>query len=406
MNKKLIILLTVFIDVLGIGIIVPILPFYVESFGASAFVITLLFTVFSFFAFFSAPFLGALSDKIGRRPVLILSILSTSIGWLVFAAANSIFFLFLGRIIDGLAAGNFPIAQSYLIDISKDDKEKTANLGLIGAIFGVGFIIGPMLGGLLSTISLSFPFWFVGGLAFLNFILACFNLPETNLNKNIEKRVELNPLKPLFKSLKNPNLRVGFISWFLFGLAIASQQSTFSLYLNQRFNFTSVMVGFMTAGMGLVLIFNQGFALRKIWLKYFSEEFLSIWLMLVLTIGFLFMGIIYLVPFIIGIIAISLGQSVLRAVMTSRIIKRGEKHEQGMILGVMNSVMSLSMIIGPLFAGVLFGIKSNLPYLAASFFGAIAFILLFLDARKARKEISQTSESDLIIEEQQVDLIS
>ena len=166
------------------------------------------------------------------------------------------------------------------------------------------------------------------------------------------------------------------------------------------------MVGFMTAGMGLVLIFNQGFALKKIWLKYFSEEFLSIWLMLVLTIGFLFMGISYLIPFIIGVIGISLGQSILRAVMTSRIIKKGEKHEQGMILGMMNSVMSLSMIIGPLLAGALFGIKSNLPYLAASIFGATAFILLFIDAQKNKQEISQPSETDLIIEEQQVDLIS
>ena len=105
-----------------------------------------------------------------------------------------------------MAAGNFPIAQSYLIDISKDDKEKTSNLGLIGAIFGVGFIIGPMLGGLLSTISLSFPFWFVGGLAFLNFILACFNLPETNQHKNVNKKVELNPLKPILKYIRNQNL--------------------------------------------------------------------------------------------------------------------------------------------------------------------------------------------------------
>lgn len=406
MNKKIIILLTVFIDVLGIGIIIPILPFYVESFGASAFVVTLLFTVFSFFAFFSAPFLGALSDKIGRRPVLILSILSTSIGWLVFAAANSIFFLFLGRIIDGLAAGNFPIAQSYLIDISKDEKEKTTNLGLIGAIFGVGFIIGPLLGGLLSTISLSFPFWFVGGLAFLNFILAFINLPETNQNKSREKKVELNPLKPLVQSLKNEKLRTGFLAWFLFGLAIASQQSTFSLYLNEEFNFTSVMVGFMTAGMGLVLIFNQGFALRKIWLKKFSEKFLSIWLMLALSLGFLFMGLNYLIPFIIGIIAISLAQSVLRAVMTSQITKQGEKHEQGTILGTMNSVMSLSMIIGPLLAGILFGIKTSFPFLAASAFALIAFYLLFIESKKKKQLISEPSEIDLIIEEQQVDLIN
>jgi MFS family permease len=406
MNRKIIILLTVFIDVLGIGIIIPVLPFYVQSFGASAFTVTLLFAVFSFFSFFSAPLLGALSDKIGRRPVLILSILSTAIGWLVFAAAHSILFLFIGRIIDGMAAGNFPIAQSYLLDIAKDEKEKTTNLGLIGAIFGVGFIIGPLLGGVLSAISLSFPFWIVGGLALLNFVLAIINLPETNIHKNLEKKIELNPFKPLWLSLKNSKLRIGFISWFLFGLAIASQQSTFSLYLNKEFNFTSVMVGFVTAAMGVILIFNQAFALKKIWLKHFKEDSLIIGLMLLLTLGFLLMGITYISIFVIGILAISLAQSVLRAVMTSQIVKKGEAREQGMILGVMNSVMSLSMIVGPLLAGILFGLKSNLPFFAAGLFGAIAFILLAIDCRQNNCQSLGQNEEEQLIEEQQVDLIS
>lgn len=405
MNKKLIILLTVFIDVLGIGIIIPILPFYVESFGASAFIVTLLFAIFSFFSFFSAPLLGALSDKFGRRPILIISIFSTAIGWLVFAAANSIFLLFLGRVIDGLAAGNFPIAQNYLMDIAKDEKEKTTNLGYIGAIFGVGLIIGPLIGGLLSSISLNFPFWFVGGLAFLNFILALVNLPETNKYLDDTKKIELNPLKPLWRSLNNPNLRLGFIAWFLFGLALASQQSIFSLYLSKEFNFTAAMVGFATAGMGLVLIFNQAFALKKIWLKYFKPETLIVWLMLILAIGFFFMGISYLIFFIIGIAFISLAQSVLRALMTSQIAKKGEAREQGLILGVMNSVMSLSMIIGPILAGALFGFKSSLPFLVASLFGLSAFIILWLDCRNNNCQKSEMNEEQIIIEEQQVELI-
>lgn len=405
MNKKLIILLTVFIDVLGIGIIIPVLPFYVESFGASAFTVTLLFAVFSFFAFFSAPLLGAWSDKVGRRPVLIISIFSTAIGWLVFAAAGNIFFLFLGRIIDGLAAGNFPIAQGYLLDIAKDEKEKTTNLGYIGAIFGVGLIIGPLIGGFLSAISVSFPFWFVGGLATLNFILAIKYLPETNKNRVVDKKIELNPFKPLARAFGNIKLRPVIIAWFLFGLALASQQSTFSLYLNQEFNFTSIMVGFATAGMGLVLIINQAFALKKIWLKYFKEETLIIWLMLGLSIGFFFMGITYLWVFIIGILIIALAQSVLRAVMTSQIAKKGEVHEQGLILGILNSVMSLSMIAGPILAGALFGLKSNFPFLAASIFGLAAFIILVIDCRKNNCEQSVLPEEELIIEEQKLDLI-
>ena len=152
-KEKLIIILTVLIDVIGLGIIIPVMPTYVQSFGASPTIITLLFSVFALFSFLSAPLLGALSDKIGRRPILMVSILSSSIGWFVFAWAPSLTFLFLGRIIDGLAAGNFSTAQSAISDLAKTPQERTANLGLTGAIFGVGFLLGPFLGGMLSTIS-------------------------------------------------------------------------------------------------------------------------------------------------------------------------------------------------------------------------------------------------------------
>jgi multidrug resistance protein len=179
-KQKLIIVFTVLVDVIGFGIVVPILPYYVTSFGASPIVVTLMFSSFSLCAFLSSPFLGALSDRIGRRPVLIVSIMSTAIGWFVFSSAHSIMFLFLGRIIDGCAAGNFTTAQSYLVDISKDEKERTSNLGLVGAAFGIGFMIGPMMGGLLGKVSPSFPFFIAGVLATINTISALFFLPETH----------------------------------------------------------------------------------------------------------------------------------------------------------------------------------------------------------------------------------
>jgi len=405
MSKKFIILLTVFIDVLGIGIIIPVLPFYVESFGASAFVVTLLFAVFSFFAFFSAPLLGAWSDKIGRRPVLIISIFSTALGWIVFAAAGNLFFLFLGRIIDGLAAGNFPIAQSYLLDIAKDDKERTSNLGLIGAIFGVGLIIGPAIGGLLSAWSISSPFWFVGGLASINFILALINLPETNQNKNVNKKIEVNPFKPLISALQNKSLRLGLLAWFLFCLAIASQHSIMALYLNAEFNFNSVMVGGVMTLTGVILIINQGFALKKFWLKRFKEESLTVWLTLLLACGFFIIGITYLIIFSIGIIFVAIAQSVLRATLTSEMTKRGEVNERGMILGVLNSVMSLGLIFGPLMAGWLFGIKINLPFLAAGIFGLLAFYILRYDCQKNKNNNKIINEEVLILEEQKMELV-
>jgi multidrug resistance protein len=191
-KEKLIILFTVFVDVLGIGIVIPILPFYVQEFGSSPTTVTFLFSTFSLFAFLSSPWLGALSDRIGRRPVMIGSIISTAIGWFVFAGATTIHMLFIGRIIDGIAAGNLSIAQSTLVDIAKDEKERTQNLGIMGAAFGVGFMVGPFIGGLLSTFSHSAPFWFTGGLALVNAVVAYFVLPETHHDLNTEGRLSAN----------------------------------------------------------------------------------------------------------------------------------------------------------------------------------------------------------------------
>ncbi len=233
MSKKSIILFTVFIGVLGIGVVIPILPFYVQSFGVSPLVVTMLFAVYALFSFLSAPLLGAISDRIGRRPVLIASIASTAIGWLVFAAARSVPFLFLGRIIDGLAAGNISTAQSYLVDLSKNEKERTANLGKIGAVFGIGFIIGPTIGGFLGSISHTLPFWFVGILAGVNAILAYFNLPETHHQRDLNKKLEFNPLRPIARALKNKKWLPSLVAFFLFCEAIAIQQSFFSLYLDK-----------------------------------------------------------------------------------------------------------------------------------------------------------------------------
>jgi len=237
-NKtKFLILLTVFIDIIGIGIVIPILPFYVERFSSSPLVLTSLFSVFALCSFLSAPVIGAWSDRLGRRPMLLMSIISTALGWAIFAVANNIWFLFFGRIIDGLAAGNFPIAQAYLTDIAKDEKERAHNLGLIGAILGIAFIIGPFLGGMLGSFFHSLPFWFVAGLASVNAILAYFILPETNINKSLAP-ISVNPFVPLKSAIKNINLRANYIAWFLFCLGIAAFQSVFSLYMAKIFNFT------------------------------------------------------------------------------------------------------------------------------------------------------------------------
>lgn len=375
-KQKAIIILTVFIDVLGLGIVIPVLPYYVESFGVSSFAVTLLFSVFALCSFISSPFLGALSDKIGRRPVLIISIISTALGWLIFASAKSVWVLFLGRIIDGLAAGNFPIAQSYLIDISKNEKERTHNLGFIGAIFGIGFIIGPSIGAALGTISSELPFWFVGILATLNAIGAYFFLPETNKNLQTDKKISYNPFKPIAKAFFDQDLKYRYLVWFLFGFAISIHQSVFTLFLKEKFGFGAAAAGTIMTIAGVVMILNQGFALKKIWLRYFAEADLELWLMVVAALGFFIMGIANLSIVILAVFLIFVSQSVIRIVFSSRSAGIAGDIRRGEVLGIMASVLSFSMIIGPLIGGSVFQSNKSLPFIIAGLTLIVAFAVL------------------------------
>lgn len=384
MSKKTIILFTVFVDVLGLGIVIPVLPFYAKSFGLSDFAVTALFSVFSLFSFFSAPFLGAISDRIGRRPVLIASIVSSAIGWLIFAAAKSPLWLFAGRIIDGLAAGNFSTAQSYLVDISKDSKDRTANLGLIGAMFGIGLVIGPLIGGVLGAINHTLPFWTVGALAAINATLAYFRLPETLVKPKNLGKLNLNPLSPILRTLGNNALLPSLIAWFLFGTAIASQQSVFSLFLSRAFGFQEFVSGIFLTGTGVVLAINQGFLLKHFWIKKFKEPGLELFMFLALTAGFFLISSNVLWIFVGGLIILTISHSVLRIVMTSQIAgASGSRH--GEVMGAMSSIMSVSMIIGPLVAGALFVNRISLPFLASGLLSAGAFLIIYI----SRKKISQ-----------------
>jgi MFS family permease len=376
-KDKIIILLTVLIDVVGLGIIIPVLPYYVESFGVSDFVVTLLFSAFALFSFVSGPFLGALSDKIGRRPILIVSIASTAIGWFVFASAQSVWILFLGRIIDGAAAGNFPIAQSYLVDIAKTDKERTTNLGLIGAVFGIGFIIGPAIGSALSTISPAMPFWFVGCLATINVIGALFFLPETHHKReSMQKKIPINPMIPIVRAFGDSRLRGRYLAWFLFGTAFAGLQSVLALFTKSVFNFSAVTTGYLFTGMGIVLVINQAVALKKIWLRFFNEIDLEIWFFAVMALGFILADLKILWLFAIGIFFTTLGQSTLRVVMSSGVAGVAGELRRGEVMGIMASIMSVSMIVGPLLAGALFEKNVQFPFMVSVILLVLAFFIV------------------------------
>ncbi|MEI7513144.1 MAG: MFS transporter [bacterium] len=369
-KTKALILFTVFIDILGIGIVIPVLPFFVKSFGASDFTITALFATYALCAFISAPILGALSDRIGRRPILIVSIISSSIGWFIFAGAQNIIFLFTGRIIDGLAAGNITTAQSYLSDISKDEKDRTSNLGLIGAMFGIGLIVGPLVGGLLGAINHTLPFYIVGALALANAILAYFFLPETHHERTKEK-MSINPLSPIFRAFAHPVILPIMIAWFFFNTAIAIQQSIFALYLNKIFGIKELGSGLLFTGIGVLILINQLFLLKKFWLARFQRKNLLNGMLIALGVGFIFTSTPWGIVLGIGVIFTTFGQSLGRTIMTGLVsgldaVKRGEN------LGTMNAFASLAMILGPFIGGSLFIINIHYSFIAAGIFALIA----------------------------------
>lgn len=379
-RQKLIIIATVFVDVLGFSIVIPTLPYYLTEFGASPTTITLLFSVFSFCAFLSAPLLGGLSDRIGRRPVLLLSIFSTSVGWFVFASALSIPMLFIGRMIDGLAAGNFTTAQSYLVDISNnDEKERMKNLGVVGATFGIGFVIGPVVGGVLSTVSHSFPFYFAGTMALLNGISAYFFLEESNTNRSTEP-MRYNPFGPISRAYRNITLRPLYLRWFLYSLSFVAVQSTFALYTQQAFGYTSFQTGMLFTAIGLIIALNQTLLLQKVWIKRFSNHQLELIMLVLSMLGLLLCAVQRLPLFLAALPLLGTGQAVYRVVVANDAIHHSDPTKRGEIMGIIASVMTGAMVIGPLAAGVLFERNITYPFLAGAAAVGAALIVSFFSA--------------------------
>lgn len=375
-KRKLTIIITVFIDVLGMGIVMPILPFFVEHVGGGPEWVTRLIMVFALCSFFSMPFLGRLSDIKGRRPVLLISIFSTALGWFIFATAGNIWFLLIGRIIDGLAAGNLSTAQSYLSDISVDKKDRAQNMGIFGAIFGTAFLIGPAIGGLLGHISPDLPFWTVAIMATINLILAYIYLPETNHNKK-ENKISFNPFLPIKKAFSDKKLLPFYIVWLTFSIAISIQMAIGALYMSATFGFTAMTIGILMAVQGLVIIFNQAWAIKKFWLANFNEINLILISISFLAVSSMLMAIPNIYIFIGGILIGSFMHSIFRAIMTSETVSLAPVTEKGEILGIMASVMSLGMIIGPAISEPIYKITIYGPYIAGAIIFGIGFTILY-----------------------------
>ena len=358
-SPLLVIFITVFIDLVGFGIVIPVLPFYAEGtrFGATPREVGLLFASYSVMQLIFAPVLGRLSDKYGRRPVLLISLLGTCLGFLILGFATTLWMLFLGRIIDGISGGNISTAQAYIADVTtKENRAK--GMGLIGAAFGLGFVFGPAIGGIMSRWGINVPFLFAGGLAFANAILLYFTLPET-VTADHPARISAaagRGWKQLLEALGKQQLAFVLTIYFLSIVAFSIMTASFSLFMMFRLGYDPWHAGWIFAFVGVVSAIIQGGLIGRL-VKRFGET------ALVVIGGLLFSVSLFLSPYVtpamglFGILFVgalsSIGNALTAPTLSSLASKSATAAEQGTVLGVMQSVASVARTVGPSIAAVL-----------------------------------------------------
>ena len=390
-NALLFIFITVLVDVIGLGIIIPIVPKLIENLTglgineASKYGGWLLFS-FAIMQFIFSPILGGLSDRFGRRPILLLSLFGLGLDYIFHAFAPSIAWLFVGRIIAGIMGASFSTATAYIADISSPEK-RAQNFGLIGAAFGLGFIIGPVIGGISSKWGTNVPFLIAAGLTLLNVIYGYFVLPES-LSKDNRRAFEwkrANPISSLKNLRKYPVVSGLVISLVLTFIASHAVQSNWSFYTMYKFNWIAEIVGYSLAVVGVLVAFVQGFLIRKIIPRlgqvksiYLGMSFSALGLLLFGLASESWMMFAFLIPYCLGGIA---GPSI-QGVISSQV----PANEQGELQGALTSLMSLCGVFGPLLMTNLFAFATaknstfhvpGAPFFLASCLTLVSFYLSY-----------------------------
>jgi MFS transporter, DHA1 family, tetracycline resistance protein len=384
------IFLTVFLDLLGVGILVPVLPYIVAEFRSDALTVGLLSLTFAAAQFLASPVLGAISDRVGRRPVLILSVLGTGAGYFLFGAAHTLWLLFLARLIDGFTGGNVSTAQAYIADVSKPE-DRAKNFGLIGAAFGLGFIVGPALGGILSHWGLRTPAYAAGVLSLVTASLGYFILPES-LPRDRRVRLpfrlgDLHPLGHLGEAVRRPGIARIFMAFFAMSFAMAGLQSNFAVFTRARFGLGPQGNAVLFTLVGVVGVLVQGVLLRRIPTGG-RERSIAMGGLTLMAAGFaataFVPGIVWLYP---AIAVLALGSAAAGPMLTAEVSRSVTGSEQGWVLGSMQSVASLTRIAGPVWAGLAFDhVGPGAPYWTGALWvlaGVAAAALSFRPADRA-----------------------
>jgi len=368
----LVIFLTIFVNLIGFGIIIPLLPFYAETFGASPLVIGLLFAIFSVCQLVAAPVLGDWSDRYGRRPLLIFSLLGTVVSFVLLAVAHSLTMLFIARIVDGLSGGNISTARAYVADVT-EPKDRARAYGLIGAAFGLGFIFGPALSGVLAKVSYTAPIWAAAGITLAATAVAWLWLPETVHRAQAGTGM---PFRNLPEMLRRPALGrilvIDFVYWFAFAIF----QTTFALFTSRRFHFDASQTGYFFSAFGVLGAIVQGGFIRPI-VRRLGDKPTFVVGLLCSVIGLIGATLTHSVTvFAATLVPLAFGIGFGHPTMASLVSKTARNDEQGRVQGAASAVESLGRTVGPVWGSAsLQRFGDGVPYVSAAVFLLLTLLI-------------------------------
>lgn len=362
------------VDLIGFGIVVPVLPFYAHAYGASATTLGLLLMVYAAAQFVCAPLWGRLSDRIGRRPVLLLTVTGTAVSLLLLGSAGSLLGLFLARALGGAFAANISVATAYVSDVTAEE-ERTRYMGLIGASFGVGFVVGPAVGGLLAPLGYAVPMLAAAGLAGVNAVHAFFALEEPERRATPEEPAAGPPTSGAAAALQDPRVRRLCLANLGFSLAVTQLETIFAFFMLDRFGYDAWEVAWILVLMAVVMGGIQGGGMKRL-AAAFRERSLVVTGSLLLGLCFLAVPTLHSLPWLLLVLTASAAsRAIVQPPLMSLASVVAPADQRGRVLGVFQSAGSLARVVGPVTAGLLYDAWVPGPFvLAAGLLAAVAWV--------------------------------